>query len=133
MSAVAAITFSGEVERRVRMDVRARARRLRAGRTPAERRLWARLRARQLDGCHFRHQDVIGGCVVDFACRRRRLVVEVDGGQHAERRKADAARTARLERRGYRVVRFWNHEVLENVEGVVETILAELRARDPPP
>ena len=115
------------------MDVRARARRLRAGRTLAERRLWARLRARQLDGSRFRQQDVICGYVVDFACRRRRLIVEVDGGQHAERRKADAARTARLERRGYRVLRFWNHEVLENVEGVVERILAELRARAPPP
>ena len=115
------------------MDVRARARRLRAGRTLAEHRLWARLRARQLDGCRFRQQDVICGYVVDFACRRRRLVVEVDGGQHAERRRADAARTARLERRGYRVVRFWNHEVLENVAGVVEAILAELRARAPPP
>ena len=115
------------------MDLRARARRLRAGRTLAERRLWARLCARQLEGCRFRQQDVIGGYVVDFACRRRRLVVEVDGGQHAEGRKADAARTARLGRLGYRVIRFWNHEVLENVEGVVETILAELRDRAEPP
>ena len=100
------------------MDMRARARQLRAG---------------QLDGCRFRQQDVIGGCIVDFACRRRRLVVEVDGGQHAEGRKADAARTARLERLGYRVIRFWNHEVLENVEGVVGAILAELRERKGPP
>ena len=115
------------------MDLRARARQLRAGRTLAERRLWTRLRAGQLDGCRFRQQDVIDGCVVDFACRRRLLVVEVDGGQHAEGRKADAARTARLERLGYRVIRFWNHEVLENVEAVVETILAELRERAGPP
>ena len=115
------------------MDARSRARRLRAERTLAEHRLWMRLRARQLDGCRFRHQFPIGGYVVDFVCRRRRLVVEVDGGQHAERREADAARTAWLERRGYKVVRFWNSDVLEAIEGVVETILAELRDRDPPP
>ena len=115
------------------MDARSRARRLRAERTLAEHRLWARLRARQLDGCHFRRQSPIGGYVVDFVCRRRRLVVEVDGGQHAERREADAARTTWLERRGYKVVRFWNHDVLEAIEGVVEMILAELRDRDPPP
>ena len=115
------------------MDARSRARRLRVEQTLAEHRLWTRLRARQLDGCHFRRQSPIGGYVVDFVCRRRRLVVEVDGGQHAERREADAARTAWLERRGYKVVRFWNRDVLETVEGVVEAILAELRDRDPPP
>ena len=115
------------------MNTRARARRLRTERTLAEHRLWTRLRARQLDGCHFRHQSPIGEYVVDFAWRRRRLVVEVDGGQHAERREADAARTARLERRGYKVIRFWNHEVLENVEGVLATIRTALRERDPPP
>ena len=115
------------------MNTRARARRLRTERTLAEHRLWTRLRARQLDGCHFRHQSPIDGHIVDFACRRRRLVVEIDGGQHAERREADAARTARLERRGYKVIRFWNHEVLENVEGVLATIRTALRERDPPP
>ena len=74
-----------------------------------------------------------GQCGDNFSCRRRLPVVEVDGGQHAEGREADAARTSRLERLGYRVIRFWNHEVLENVEGVVETILAELRERAGPP
>ena len=115
------------------MDMRSHAKRLRAERTLAEHRSWMRLRARQLDGCHFRHQSPIGGSIVDFACRRRRLVVEVDGGQHTERRQTDATRTAWLERRGYKVIRFWNHEVLENIEGVIETILAALRERDPPP
>lgn len=67
----------------------------------------------------------IGNFVVDFACLRRRLVVEIDGGQHMESRE-DEARDAWLRERGYRVLRFWNHEVLGNVEGVVETIVAKL-------
>ncbi len=100
----------------------ARARRLRKQMTDAEKRLWSHLRRDGLDGNHFRRQKPVGPFVADFVCVARRLVIEVDGGQHAEHAGADARRTAFLERRGYRVVRFWNNEVLANTEGVLETI-----------
>ena len=106
-----------------------RARTLRKTPTDAERRLWARLRRRQLDDCRFRRQAPIGRYIVDFACFERRLIVEIDGGQHARRRNADAARTVWLERQGFKVLRFWNNDVLGNTDGVVATLLGELRAR----
>ncbi len=113
------------------MAFSARARRLRKNPTEAERRLWARLRRYQLDGgCQFRRQAPIGRYVVDFACFERGLVVEVDGGQHAWREAADADRTAWLEGEGFRVLRFWNNEVLGNTDGVVAAILDALRAQN---
>ncbi|WP_295613326.1 endonuclease domain-containing protein [uncultured Lamprocystis sp.] len=95
--------------------------------TDAERRLWYHLRAGRL-GVHFRRQAPIGPYIVDFAAIDRCLVVELDGGQHAEPDQADydKARTAYLEGRGFRVLRFWNNEVLENTEGVLERILEAL-------
>ena len=110
----------------------ANARRLRKTPTEAETRLWSRLRRRQIDGHRFRRQVPLGSYVVDFACLEARLMVEVDGGQHAERIDADAARTAWLEGRGYRVLRFWNNDVLANTDGVVETIRAALSGYPPP-
>ena len=103
------------------------ARRLRQNLTDAERVLWRALRELDNQGGRFRRQHRIGHYVVDFACTPAKLVVEVDGGQHAWRADKDAERTAFLESRGYRVIRFWNNEVLENLEGVVEKIQAELR------
>ncbi|MEP7011615.1 MAG: endonuclease domain-containing protein [Acidobacteriota bacterium] len=100
------------------------ARRLRHSMTDAERHLWRHLRLLAL-GVQFRRQVPIGNFIVDFACLRRRLVIEIDGGQHMESRK-DEARDAWLRERGYRVLRFWNHEVLGNVEGVVAAIVAKL-------
>src|SRR5260221_124580 len=88
------------------------ARRLRQNRTDAERALWARLRRKQLDGARFRQQVPLGPYVVDFLCFERRLIVEVDGGQHSLAMPADQARTAWLEERGFRLIRFWNHDVL---------------------
>ncbi len=122
---------------------RDRARALRKGMTDAERRLWYHLRAGRL-GVHVRRQAPIGPYIVDFAAIDRRLVVELDGGQHAEPDQADydKARTAYLEGRGFRVLRFWNNEVLENTEGVLERILealsnssalSTLSPRPPPP
>lgn len=105
-----------------------RARRLRRNLTDAERKLWSRLRRRQLDGHYFRRQVPVGRFIVDFLCKERRLIVEVDGGQHAERRRADAARSLRLQARGYRVIRFWNNDVIGNIDGVLETIRIELTA-----
>jgi len=105
----------------------ARARLLRTNQTDAERRLWKRLRRRQLDGCRFRRQVPIGAYIVDLACLARRLVVEVDGGQHAERRRKDDQRTLWLEGQGFRVLRFWNNDVFGNTDGVVEEIARALR------
>ncbi len=103
------------------------ARRLRTYPTEAEKRLWTVLRRQQVEGHRFRRQAPIGRYIVDFVCLRRRLVVEVDGGQHASRVQADTARTAWLESQGFRVLRFWNNNVLGNTNGVVEAIRQALR------
>ena len=102
------------------------ARKLRRSRTEAEERLWYHLRWRRLGGYKFRFQHQIGRHVADFACEEARLVVELDGGQHAES-ATDAARTAALEVAGYCVLRFWNHDVLANTDGVLEEIALRLR------
>ena len=100
------------------------ARKLRRASTDAEIRLWSRLRSRQIEGAKFVRQFPISGFIADFACRAAHLVVELDGGQHSE--AADAERTAVIERFGYRVVRYWNHDVLANTDGVLEAIRQEL-------
>lgn len=97
------------------------ARKLRRTMTDAERRLWAGLRNRQIEGAKFVNQFPIGPHVADFACREARLVIELDGGQHAES-VTDAARTALIEAHGYTVIRFWNNDVLANTDGVLEEI-----------
>src|SRR5882757_11278266 len=102
------------------------ARRLRRDATDAERRLWSALRDRRLSGYRFRRQHPIGKFIVDFACTKHRLIVEADGTQHADS-KADQRRTALLEGEGWRVVRFWDNEVLTNTEGVIEVILQALQ------
>ena len=110
------------------------ARRLRRDQTDAERVLWFRLRDRRLGGWKFRRQGPIDRYVVDFVCVDGRLVVELDGGQHGERIQQDAARTEVLQAMGYLVLRFWNNDVLENTDGVVETILDTLnQSRSVPP
>ena len=101
------------------------ARRLRANQTDAETVLWNRIRNRQIDGHKFVRQVPMLGYICDFVCRERRLIVEVDGGQHNES-AADAIRDRRLMDEGYRVLRFWNNDVLGNIEGVLMTIQAEL-------
>ena len=103
-------------------------RKLRRDPTEAEKRLWSKLRAGQLDGHKFVRQIGIGPYVVDFVCRDAKLVVEVDGSQHADSSK-DAERTSFLNKLGYRVMRSWNNEVLSNTDGVLELIVAAL-ARD---
>ncbi len=102
--------------------VHRRARQLRRDQTDAERKLWMRLRNAQLAGLKFRRQFPIGDFIADFCCRDRWLVVELDGGQHATQVMKDARRTAILAEHGYRVVRFWDNEVLTNLEGVVDQI-----------
>jgi very-short-patch-repair endonuclease len=102
------------------------ARALRRQMTEAEKVMWNKLRDRRLDGVKFKRQKPIAGYIVDFVALDLKLVVEIDGGQHAERVVQDAARTKVLEESGYHVVRFWNHDVLGNIEGVLEALIQEL-------
>jgi len=97
------------------------ARTLRRAATDAERRLWSGLRNRQLGGFKFRRQETIGRCVADFACVECRLIVEADGGQHDP--DADRERTAYLNGLGWEILRFWNNDILQQTDGVLETIL----------
>ncbi|WP_379546903.1 endonuclease domain-containing protein [Qipengyuania sp. DSG2-2] len=99
------------------------ARKLRNEMTEAERRLWSHLRASQFCDARFTRQHQIGDFIADFACRKLRLAIELDGGQHAES-VTDANRTRVIEAHGYKVIRFWNNEVFENVDGVL-TVLAQ--------
>jgi very-short-patch-repair endonuclease len=108
-----------------------RARALRAAPTDAERRLWHHLRGQQLDGFKFRRQYPIGPFIADFACLERRLIVEADGGQHGG--SDDADRDRFLETRGYRVLRFWNDDVLLRTQAVLESIRAAHIADAPIP
>jgi very-short-patch-repair endonuclease len=100
-------------------------RRLRHQSTDAETKLWFALRDRRLDGFKFVGQEAIGCHIVDFVCRERKLVIEVDGGQHADNPK-DRTRDVTLTAQGYQVLRFWNSEILTNQEGVLSVILAKL-------
>lgn len=97
------------------------AQQLRLQPTDAEHRIWQRLRARQL-GWKFRRQVPLCGYIVDFCCHERRLIVELDGGQHADS-AYDQERDQTLRKQGYRVLRFWNNDVLTNTDGVMEVIL----------
>ena len=106
--------------------MRGYARNLRRRATEAEKLLWSRLRARQLETVKFRRQVPLFGYVVDFAALASKLVIEIDGGQHGERVDADNVRTAVLENAGYHVICFWNNDVLGNIDGVLETIAQEL-------
>ena len=104
---------------------------LRANPTKAEHLLWQMLRQRQVDGRKFRRQQLIGRYIVDFVCLEFRLVVEVDGGQHADS-QSDVSRDAWLKSEGYRVLRLWNNDVLQNLEGCVEAIRLALAPLPPP-
>ncbi len=103
-----------------------RARQLRNDMTEAEKWLWEKLRSRELDGFKFRRQRPIGPFVVDFVCLKKKIVIEVDGGQHAEELEQDKRRSEFLTREGYKVLRFWNHEVLQNGEAVLSAIHCHL-------
>jgi very-short-patch-repair endonuclease len=99
--------------------------------TEAERRVWQILRLHQLKGYKFRRQVPIGRYIVDFVCHKARLIVEIDGGQHDRSSPREAERSGFLKNEGYRILRFWNDEVLANLDGVHETIADELRRITP--
>ena len=101
------------------------ARELRNNATDAEQRLWLHLRSSRFEGAKFTRQFPIGDFIADFACRSLRLAIELDGGQHSES-PTDVNRTRIIEAHGYRVIRFWNNEVLGNLDGVLTAIAEEI-------
>lgn len=103
---------------------------LRKNQTDAETKLWCRLRNRGLSGYKFRRQVPVGRYIADFVCMEMRLIVELDGGQHAEQVTYDQEREAYLRSEGYVVVRYWNNEVLGNLDGVLETLTLTLSLRE---
>ena len=112
-----------EKKHRINPITRIHARDLRYGQTPIEERFWRELRSRQLTGMKFRRQHPIGNFIVDFYCADKKLVVEIDGDSHAEQIKYDEKRTKWLEYQGYRVIRFTNREVLNQLSAVLEKIM----------
>ena len=110
-----------------------RAKQLRRAQTEAERLLWHKLRARQFAGFKFRRQVPIGHYIVDFISFEKRLIVELDGGQHQEKTEYDAQRTNWLESQGFRVIRFWNGQVFTEMEAVEQVILDSLMEPSPSP
>ena len=111
------------------LRVKQRARRMRKEMTDAERAVWMKVRGKQLLGYGFRRQHPIGDYIVDFVCIDRGIVVELDGGQHSDQADYAARRTAWLEGQGYRVLRFWNHEALTELDAVLDVIAQALDQR----
>jgi len=103
-----------------------RAGELRHNQTEAEAKLWSRLRAHRMVGVQFRRQHAIDNYIVDFCSPRRKLIIELDGSQHLDQVDYDVERTKHLESKGYRVLRFWNHDVMNNIDAVLNTIWNEL-------
>jgi len=106
------------------------ARNLRKNQTDAENLIWRHLRRKQVEGLRFKRQQPIGKYIVDFVFLEKRLILEIDGGQHDIEKEKDEQRTNWLMSEGYRVLRFWNNEVLTNIEGVLETILLNVLPND---
>ena len=110
-----------------------KARALRKGMTDAERLLWRYLRNRQVGGCKFRRQHPVGSFIVDFVCIEKRLIIELDGSQHAFSIASDVERTNYLKEEGYRVMRFWNNEVLQETDAVLSAIRDKIKPSSPLP
>jgi very-short-patch-repair endonuclease len=128
--------LAGEGKDRGKLN-KARARELRNNPTEAERLLWRHLRLRQIGGYKFRRQQPVGRYIVDFVCLEKRLIVELDGGQHQKQASYDARRSAWLQAQGFHILRFWDHEVLKHVEAVRDAIWeavgCEFPLLNPPP
>ncbi|MFC7301205.1 endonuclease domain-containing protein [Cognatiluteimonas weifangensis] len=114
-------------------QIHTHARTLRTHATDAERKLWQSLRGRQLFGFKFRRQYPIAGYIADFACPEAGLVIELDGGQHLEQTDYDAERTRKLAVNGYRVMRFWNDDVLLRTKAVLDEVCRQLAPHPNPP
>ncbi len=109
----------------------ARARSLRSAMIDVERLLWQAIRGKQLNGHRFRRQHPIGHYIADFACIEQKIVIELDGGQHQEQLEADEQRTDFLREYGWQVLRFWNNDVLNNIDGVLSVIAENLTVAPP--
>jgi very-short-patch-repair endonuclease len=103
-----------------------RAGELRQNQTEAEAKLWSRLRAHRMAGVQFRRQHAIGNYIVDFCSPRRKIIIELDGSQHLDNTEYDLERTKYLQSLGYRVLRFWNNDVLNNTDSVLHAIWEEI-------
>ena len=110
-----------------------KARLLRKNQTDAEKMLWAQLRDRRLNGCKFRRQVPVGPYVADFLSESSQLIIEIDGGQHLDNKEYDQYRDEFLRANGYHVIRFWNNEVMMNLNGVLEAISEKLSQIAPHP
>jgi len=115
--------------RRTDLRILSNSQKLRHNSTDAEMKLWRVLRGHQLKDIHFRRQHAIGTYVVDFCAPSMKLIIEVDGGQHLDQETYDQERTAYLESKGYRVLRFWNNDVMHDLDGVVTVILDTLESQ----
>ena len=96
--------------------------------TPAEVKLWARLRAHRFEDIHFRNQHAIGNYVVDFCAPRKKLIIELDGSQHMEQERYDKERTEYLESKDYTVLRFWNNDVMKDIDSVIRAIIQAMES-----
>ena len=117
----------GPLHKRTTPKTFAHAKELHRNPTPAETKLWAQLRAHRMGNVHFRNQHAIGNYVVDFCAPRKKLIIELDGSQHLEQEEYDTERTTVLESKGYRILRFWNNDVLNNLDAVLKVIWSALR------
>ena len=113
-------------------DIREKARYLRKNQTNAEKVLWRKIRYKQIEGYQFRRQVVIGFCIVDFVCLEKKLVIELDGSPHLENIEYDKQRTEWLNSQGFRVIRFWDSEVINSIDSVKKAILENLLLPSPP-
>ncbi len=98
--------------------------------TPAEAKLWTHLRAHRIGDVHFRNQHAIGNYIVDFCAPRKKLIIELDGSQHSEQEEYNEERTAFLKSKGYHVLRFWNNDVLNNLDSVLTVIWGSVKKQD---
>ena len=112
------------------MKLTKRARNLRVNSTEVEKKLWHHLRNNQLNGYKFRRQYPIGNYIADFVCVSLKLIIELDGGQHADQQIYDKKREQYLEKQGYKVIRFWNNDVIENLDGILEALTLALSQRE---
>jgi very-short-patch-repair endonuclease len=126
---VTARTFRGREANKTNL---VHARSMRHAPVSPEKKFWSRVRDRRLGGHKFKRQVLIGSYIADFVCIERKLIVELDGGQHADRKAYDEKRDAFLTDKGFRVIRVWNIDLTENIDGVMEMVLGELECSPSP-
>ena len=116
---------------RISPKIKHNSRNLRKNMTDVERILWAKVRSRQLQGFRFRRQHPIGKYIVDFVCLELKLIIELDGGQHMNQQQYVTNRSQWLQKNGFKTVRFWNNDILDNLDGIMETICMHLPQPQP--